>query len=83
MANGYCITNKTEFMRYLDDHEDLIPELESRIKSYRSLRVKRHHFGFWLRWKYLKEFNHAYNNWWLKRPELFDKNQPQETTIQS
>lgn len=63
-------TTKTEFMRYLDDHEGAVPSLAPRLKEYHAHRVIKKNFGFWVRWKHEPDFTHAYENWWPKnRPE--------------
>jgi len=65
-------------MRYLDDREDEVPGLTKRKDEYHQLRATHNRFGSWLRWKHLGDFDRAYCGWWLKHPELFDNNQPQE-----
>ena len=60
-------TNKTEFMRYLDEHAKACPSLATELRLYRGTHSK---FGFWLRLKHPASFVRAYDSWWLRRPRL-------------
>ncbi len=65
------LTNKTEFMRYLDANPEAIAALKSRYKEYHINFANGSKFGGWMRQKYLPHFATMYKNWWLKHPELF------------
>ena len=67
------LTNKTEFMRYLDANPEAIIALAPRLKEYRTNFKRGVKFGDWMRQKYLPRFARAYHGWWLKHPELFGK----------
>ena len=71
-------TNKTEFQRYLDMHPEISLALIKRHREYRAIYIRGTTFGYWLRQKYLKDFVHAYRNWWLKKPELHPEVYKQE-----
>lgn len=66
------LTNKTEFMRYLNDHEGAIASTASLLKEYRTLHTRGDNFGVYLRNKHPLKFASLYSRWWLKHPELFD-----------
>jgi hypothetical protein len=61
-------TNKTEFMRYLDENSNACPLLRTELKLYRGTHSK---FGFWVRIKHPSAFARAYDGWWVHRPRLF------------
>jgi hypothetical protein len=61
-------TNRTEFARFLDVHEDAVPGLREWAARYRMENRTRHTFGLWLRDKHYAEFSRAYQIWWLKHP---------------
>ncbi len=65
------LTNKTEFMRYMDAHPEHMKAFTPRLREYLSLCPEGKAFGFWLRQKYLREFVAAYKGHWLKHPELY------------
>lgn len=65
------LTNKTEFMRWLDGHETAIPALRSRLREYKTQKPGGENFGAWMRVRYLGEFCAQYQRWWLARPELY------------
>lgn len=66
------LTNKTEFMRYLNEHEKVVPLLKGPLREYHSLHIRGNNFGYWLRYQRGSTFSRAYK-WWLKHPELFDQ----------
>lgn len=70
-------TNKTEFMRYLNDYGVLVPMLRVRRREYsaipNSMTVKLNTFGMWVRTKYRSEFDVAYIRFWLRKPHLYGK----------
>lgn len=70
-------TNKTEFMRYLNDYGVMVPMLRVRRREYaaipNSMTVRLDTFGMWIRTKYRPEFDAAYVRFWLKRPDLYGK----------
>ena len=72
-GQGDSLTNKTEFMRYLDDNPTAVKELDRRLKEYRVNFARGTKFGGWMRQKYLAHLSRLYHSWWLKRPELFGK----------
>jgi hypothetical protein len=67
------LTNKTEFMRYLDANPGAIKGLSKRHREYHINFARGTKFGDWMRQKYLTHFSQFYHNWWLKRPELYGK----------
>lgn len=64
-------TNKTEFMRWLNDHENDIRSLAELRMQYRAIRPRGDNFGVWLRGKHGTVFCRTYEQWWLHRPRLF------------
>jgi len=67
------LTNKTEFMRWLDAHPMENPALSSRYREYKTNFANGTKFGGWMRQKYLAHFAATYKNWWLTHPDLFGK----------
>lgn len=63
-------TNKTEFMRYLNDHESEVASLAPHVRQYRSLGTRGNNFGYWLRCNRRDIFLNCYAHYWLKHPEL-------------
>ncbi len=70
-------TNKTEFMRYLNDYGVMVGPLRKRRREYstcsNSMTTARDTFGMWLRTKYRAEFDSTYNAYWLNNPHLYGK----------
>lgn len=64
-------TTKTEFARYLNDHEDSVPALKNVLFNYRKTPHRLNTFGIWLRVQHERKFRDAFENWWLHRPQLF------------
>lgn len=64
-------TNKTEFLRYLDDHESEVPMLRKLAGAYREHNKTRHTFGMWIHARHIGAFQRAYSRWWLKNPQLW------------
>jgi hypothetical protein len=64
------VTNKTEFMRWLDAHETAIPSLSSRLREYKAQKPDGENFGAWMRVRYLPEFCGVYQSYWLTHPSL-------------
>ncbi len=64
-------TTKTEFARYLDAHEDSVPQLKNELFDYRKTPHRLNTFGTWLRVQHEHRFRAAYEIWWLPRPQLF------------
>jgi hypothetical protein len=75
------LTNKTEFMRYLDANPEAIPALKSRYTEYHVNFAKGSRFGDWLRQKYLSIFVQFYKSWWLQHPELYGKVYQQQESL--
>lgn len=69
------ITNKTEFMRYLNDNEVSVPSLLGIQSKYRKLNLRGYNFGVFARSKHYPKFAEAYTNYWLKHPELYNQKQ--------
>jgi hypothetical protein len=74
-------TNKTEFMRYLDENPTAVKALAPRLKEYHVNFARGTKFGGWMRQKYLAHFARVYQAWWLKHPELFDKVYQQQNQL--
>ncbi len=64
-------TTKTEFARYLNDHEDAVPALKDVLFEYRKTPHRMNNFGIWLRINKEAIFQRTYENWWLHNPKLF------------
>lgn len=65
------LTNKTEFMRWLDAHPGDITPLAPKLRFYRTTFPRGITFGLWLRQRHLKAFVLQYQKFWLKHPELY------------
>jgi len=65
------LTNKTEFMRYLDANADSVKPLRQLLAAYKAEPRNRGTFGYWMRNKKFADFNKAYASYWLKHPELY------------
>lgn len=64
-------TNKTEFMRWLNDHEKDVASLMKFQVEYRAIKPRGNNFGVWLRGQHLQTFTRTYQRFWLRHPELF------------
>lgn len=65
-------TNKTEFMRFLNDSAPLVKCLARTFKEYEAKPNRTgNNFGFWLRMTRQPEFDRAYKSYWLKHPEHY------------
>ena len=76
MASGTSespITTKTEFARYLDANPGKVYLVASVRIRYGKANPTGRSFGFWLRSHYSDDFNRAYHQWWLRRPELYGR----------
>lgn len=71
MLKGNASTNKTEFLRYLNDNETEVPGLRKLANHYRQHNRTRHTFGMWLHARHITQFQHAYHSWWLHHPKLW------------
>lgn len=65
------LTNKTEFMRWLNEHEKEISFLAPLVIEYRKLHTRGNNFGYWLRYHKLPSFDRAYASYWLRHPRFF------------
>lgn len=74
-------TNKTEFMRYMNEHPQSCRILMIRAKEYDGLFIRGNKFGDWLRQRHLIDFANAYRIWWLKRRELYGKVYEQQNQL--
>lgn len=73
MLNPRAVTNKTEFMRYLDAHPKTVPALRKYIPLYLKCGSAANCFGLWVRNKHQTNFNAAFDNFWMKKPKLWGK----------
>lgn len=77
MPSAVAKTNKTEFMRYLNDYGVLVAPLRRRRREYsvstNSMTHARNTFGMWVRTKYRAEFDAVYAGFWLRRTDLHGK----------
>lgn len=67
------LTNKTEFMRFLDTRPEDVRPLRVLLMEYRAEPRQRGTFGMWMRNKRFAKFHLAYQNWWLKHEEHYGK----------